>query len=85
MSPKRIIFKIRGLDLSSSYSFVVGMSSIIISFIVSIITFYKLLEARTHIALALIISIVVFYIFSSFYTFILMIGLKYFRKNEDVL
>ena len=83
--PQKIANKIRGMDLSSDYAFWVGLSSFIISFIVTILTFYNLLLNRTNILLAAVVSVIVFYVFSVLYSFIILLGLKIFRKNEDKL
>ncbi len=77
---------LRELDLSTEYTFWVGIVSFSISLIVTAITFYKLI-VYSHVKLlwTIIISIIVFDLFSAVYGFILLMMVKVFRKNEDKL
>jgi uncharacterized membrane protein YdcZ (DUF606 family) len=77
--------KLRELDLSSTFAFVVGLSAMTISIIVAVITFFKLIEQETNAWVSLGVAIVVFYVFSQVYTFIILLGLKYFLRNQNKL
>lgn len=82
---KKIVKKARRFDLSSDYAFNVGITSVFISLFVTLITLYKLLSHRTNLVPALIIAFCVFIIFTPVYSFIMFLGLQYFKKNEDDL
>jgi hypothetical protein len=81
----KIAQKLRELDVSSTYAFIVGITSFIISFIVTGITLYKLLMQGTSFWIAIITSLIVFYIFSELYALLILIALRIFEKTEKNL
>ncbi len=77
--------KLKKLDLSSSFAFVIGLSSMAISCIVAVITFFKLAEQQTNLGLSFLVALLVFYVFSQVYSFIILFGLKYFLRIQNKL
>ncbi|MDQ3014857.1 MAG: hypothetical protein M3Q73_03265 [bacterium] len=75
--------KLRTLDITSPYAFVVEVTAVIVSMIVTLITFFKLVfRPDTGILLSVIISLIVFYIFTEIYSFLALSFLK-FIENTD--
>jgi hypothetical protein len=82
---RRILKRIRSLDLRSDYAYYIGLLAMFVSFIVTLETLFKLLEIGTSLLWSIVISFVVFYIFTAIYSFLFLWALKYFEKNEDKL
>lgn len=78
--------KLRTLDITSRYAFVFEVGAVIVSMIVTIITFFKLVfQADTGILLAVIISLIVFYVFTEIYSFLALSFLKFLENTEEKL
>jgi hypothetical protein len=77
---------LRKLDVSSTAAVVAGITSIVISAIIAIVTLYKLLLwTNVHFLTGLLISVVVFYIVSEIYSFVLLFLLSFIEQHEDVI
>lgn len=78
--------KLRTLDITSRYAFAFEVGAVIVSMIVTLITFFKLVfQADTGILLAVIISLIVFYVFTEIYSFLALSYLKFLERVKDRL
>lgn len=77
---------LKKLDISSRYAYYIGLGSLVVSIIVGVRIFFKLwLETNTHFLVALVVAIIVFYIFTQLYSFVVLFGLRFLEKKEEIL
>jgi hypothetical protein len=86
MFGSRLQRKLKKLDISSTYAYVVGIGAILISCTVALVTLYKLVVfENTRLIVAILVSLAVYYVFSEIYSILVMFGLRFFEEKEDKL